>query len=235
VADSQKGAEVVPAHIGIILDGNRRWAKAQGLPKLQGHRHGYDNIRPIALAAADRGVKYMSAYIFSTENWERSQEEVDFLMDLFIWVASKEIDKYVSDGFRLVFLGSRERLSPKLVEAMEAAEAKTAHNTRMTAALCLNYGGQLELAEGVARLVADGVPAAEVTPERLASYMYHPEIPPVDLLIRTSGEQRLSGFMLWRSTYSELYFSNKFWPDFSVADMEAALDEYARRQRRFGR
>jgi len=176
----------------------------------------------------------MSAYVFSTENWNRSQEEVDYLMDLLVWVATKEIDKYVHEGFQVVFLGSRKGLSAKVLRAMDSAERKTRDGTRAVVALCLNYGGQMELAEGVARLVADGVPAAEVTPERLAQYLYHPEIPPIDLLIRTSGEQRLSGFMLWRASYAELYFTSKPWPAFTPADLAEALAEYARRQRRFG-
>lgn len=225
---------LVPVHLGLILDGNRRWAKAQGLPALEGHRRGYETLHEVALAARDRGVKYISAYLFSTENWDRTQEEVDYLMDLFVWVATKEIDKYVNEGLRMVFLGSRARLSPKVLRAIDSAELKTRDCTRAVAAICLNYGGQTELAEGVARLVADGIPAAEVTVEKLQQYLYHPEVPQIDLLIRTSGEQRLSGFMMWRANYAELYFSPKSWPEFTIQDLDEALAEYARRERRFG-
>jgi undecaprenyl diphosphate synthase len=132
-------------------------------------------------------------------------------------------------------VGSRERLSPKVAAAIESAEVRTAGNTGTVVALCFNYGGQVELAEGVARLVADGVTAAEVTPAKLAEYLYHPDLPPIDLVIRTSGEQRLSGFMLWRSAYSELYFTAKAWPEFTAEDLDEALAEYARRSRRFGK
>ena len=224
----------VPQHVGLILDGNRRWARAAGLPQLEGHRKGYNNLHRIGLHAMKRGVKFISAYVFSTENWNRSQEEVDYLMDLLVWVATKEIDKYVRDGFTVRFAGSRHRLSEKVLRAVESAEAKTAHNDKVTMVVCLNYGGHTELAEGVARMIHDGVPAAEVTPEKLAEYLYQPEVPPVDLIIRTSGEQRLSNFMLWRAAYAELYFTPVHWPAFGEGDLDAALDEYAQRQRRFG-
>lgn len=225
----------VPVHLGLILDGNRRWAQAQGLPQLEGHRRGYENLHTIALAAAERGVQYISAYVFSTENWNRSQEEVDYLMDLVVWVATREIRKYEKEQLRLVFLGSRERLPEKVLKAMDDAEERTAGNRRAVVALCLNYGGHQELAEGVARLVADGVRPETVTPGKLAEYLYHPEVPPVDFLIRTSGEQRLSGYMLWRLEYAELYFVPQPWPAFTVDDLETALAEYANRQRRFGK
>lgn len=235
MADPDQPASEVPVHVGFILDGNRRWAKAQGLPQLEGHRRGYDNLHRIVIHAADRSVKYISAYIFSTENWNRSQEEVDYLMDLVIWVVSKELQKYMKQDIRIVFLGSRARLSPKVLRALDNAERKTQYNGRAVLALCFNYGGHQELAEGVARLVGDGVTSAEVTPERLAEYLYHPEVPPVDLLIRTSGEQRLSGFMLWRVSYAELYFVSQPWPTFTPADLDTALSDYAGRQRRFGK
>jgi undecaprenyl diphosphate synthase len=225
----------VPTHLGLILDGNRRWARAVGKPTLEGHRAGYKNLHTIAVAAVDRGVKYVSAYVFSTENWNRAKEEVDYLMDLLVWVATKEIDTYLHEGLKLVFAGSRSRLSAKVLRAVESAEERTRDMTRGVVVMCLNYGGHTEIAEGVARLVADGVPAEEVTPQKLAEYMYHPEVPPVDLIIRTSGEQRLSNFMLWRAAYSELYFTATPWPAFTVDDLDAALSEYGQRQRRYGK
>lgn len=224
----------VPQHLGLILDGNRRWARSQGLPLLEGHRVGYKNLHTVVKRAVDRGVKYISAYVFSTENWRRAKDEVTYLMDLFVTVATKELEPYARDGIRVVFVGSREHLSRKVLEAMDAAEARTRANTRAILAICFNYGGQLELAEGVAQLVRDGVAADEVTPERLAEYLYHPEIPAVDLVIRTSGEQRLSNFMLWRVAYAELYFTEITWPAFTVDELDAALDEYDNRQRRYG-
>ncbi len=224
-----------PVHLGLILDGNRRWARERGLPALEGHRRGYDRLHAVARAAADKGVRYISAYVFSTENWSRTQEEVDFLMDLLLWVVKHEVDKFVKEGLRIVFLGSKERLSAKVLQAILAAETKTRDGARAVVALCFNYGGEMELAEAAAGLVRDGVPAVEVTPRKLAEYLYHPEIPPVDLIIRTSGEQRLSGFMLWRASYAELYFTEVLWPAFGVADLDAALAEYGRRKRRFGK
>lgn len=226
--------ELVPAHVGLILDGNRRWASAQGLPKLEGHRRGYENLYTIARRAKQRGVQFVSAYVFSTENWERSKREVAYLMNLLVWVATVEIEKYDQEGIRLVVLGSRRRLSRRVLKAIESAEARTAHNVQMTLGLCLNYGGHLELAEGVARLVAEGVRPEAITPECISSYLYHPEIPPIDLLIRTSGEQRLSNFMLWRAAYAELWFCAKHWPAFTALDFDDALANFAKRQRRFG-
>jgi undecaprenyl diphosphate synthase len=224
----------VPVHLGLILDGNRRWARAQGLPLLEGHRVGHKNLQVVATRAFERGVKYISAYVFSTENWNRAKDEVAYLMDLFISVATNEIDQYVADGVKVVFVGSRAGLNNKLVRAMETAEAKTRHNTRGILAVCFNYGGQMELAEGVAQLVRDGVPADEITPKRLAEYLYHPEIPALDFIIRTSGEQRLSNFMLWRAAYAELYFTPVHWPEFTSDALDEALEEYATRQRRYG-
>jgi undecaprenyl diphosphate synthase len=225
---------MVPVHLGLILDGNRRWARSQGIPLLEGHRRGYQNLHTIALSAVERGVQFVSAYVFSTENWDRSKTEVDYLMNLFVWVATKEIDKYVREGLRLVFAGSRQKLSPRVLKAIESAEAKTQHNQRGVVVLCFNYGGHTELAEGVARMIADGVQPGDVTPAKVAEYLYHPEVPPVDFIIRTSGEQRLSNFMLWRASYAELYFSPVHWPAFGTSDLEAALAEFAARQRRFG-
>ncbi len=224
----------MPVHLGLIIDGNRRWAVQEGLPKLEGHRRGYNNLHKITLAAAERGVKYISAFVFSTENWERTREEVDYLMEMMVWIATKEVDTYSKEGFRLLFLGSRTRLSARVIRAIESAEHKTKDGKRAVVALCFNYGGQTELAEGVARMLADGVAPREATPEKISTYLYHPEVPLIDFLIRTSGEQRLSGFMLWRASYAELYFTPKLWPAFSVSDLDAALDEYGRRQRRFG-
>lgn len=227
----------VPRHLGFILDGNRRWARAEGLPQLEGHRRGYENLRVIARAAAKRGVKYISAYAFSTENWNRTQEEVDYLLELLVTVVlvPKEVQSYVQDDVRLVFLGSRTRLSDKISRALDYAEAETADCSSAVVAICFNYGGQLEMAEAAARMVTEGVPAAEITPEKMAQYLYHPEVPPIDLVIRTSGEQRLSGFMLWRAAYAELYFTEVHWPAFTTGDLDAALADYAGRQRRFGK
>lgn len=233
-AKEQMESTKVPTHLGIILDGNRRWAREKGLPDFEGHRAGYQTLKKIAIAAQARGVKYLTAYVFSTENWQRSEEEVSFLMNLFLWAATKEIDEINRENIRLRFLGSSQRLTPKIIKAMAKAEAKTVENTGSTLGLCLNYGGQIELAEATARIVADGVKPEDVTPELISKYLYAPDIPPVDLIIRTSGEQRISNFMLWRAAYSELLFVQKHWPAFTEADLDSALAEFASRSRRFG-
>jgi undecaprenyl diphosphate synthase len=224
----------VPTHVGLILDGNRRWARAQGLPTFEGHRKGYENLKTIAKAAFDRGVQYVSAFVFSTENWDRSQEEVDYLMKLLLWVAKSEVSALDKENVRVRFLGSRKRLSKNILDAMSAAETKTEANTGGTLALCLDYGGQQELADAFQTLMRHKTPADEINPDKIAQYLYEPSIPDVDLIIRTSGEQRLSNFMLWRSAYAELYFAEPAWPAFTVDNLDAAIEEYTRRQRRFG-
>lgn len=224
----------VPVHLGLILDGNRRWATEQGLRPFEGHRRGYLRLKQVALAAFDKGVKYVSAFVFSTENWDRSQEEVAYLMDLLHWVATHELGKLHKDNIRVMFLGSERGLSIKILKAIREGEAKTAQNTGGTLVLCLNYGGQQELADAAASLIRKGVRAEDVTPELVAQHLYGPSLPALDFVIRTSGEQRLSGFMLWSAAYAEIKFVLKHWPAFTVTDLEAALQDYAGRYRRFG-
>ncbi len=225
-----------PTHVGIILDGNRRWAKQRGLPSFEGHRTGYQRLKELSTHVFNEcKIQYLSAFIFSTENWNRSKEEVNYLMDLALWIAKKEVKEFHKKGFKALFLGSRERLSDKLLKAIEEAEALTRDNTGGTLALCFNYGGHEEIVNASRKLVASGVSPNEVTEEEFYKALYAPEVPPIDLLIRTSGEQRLSGFMLYRAAYAELYFSDKYWPDFSNESFDAALAEYTERERRFGK
>lgn len=225
----------IPAHLGLILDGNRRWAKSRGLPTLEGHQQGSEVFREIALATFDRGVKYLSAYVFSNENWSRTEEEVGYLMKLVMKATEKYLDTFNKADIRIVILGRRDRLDKKVLESIERTEEKTKNNTRGTLALCFNYGGKEELVDAVRKLVAQGVTSREINAEVLAGALYHPEIPPVDFLIRTSGEHRTSGFMLYRANYAELYFTDTYWPDFTTDDLDAALQEYAGRKRRFGK
>lgn len=226
---------ILPNHLGLILDGNRRWAKEQGIPTLQGHRRGYENLKTIGDAAIEKGIKFISAFVFSTENWNRAKAEVKYLMDLLFWVATHEVEEYHKKNIRVVFLGKETPLPKRHLAAIRKAEIKTQHNTRGTLALCLNYGGQTEIAEAVQQIMAVGQSSAAVTPELIRQHLYHPEVPDIDLIIRTSGEQRLSNFMLWRSAYAELYFCDKHWPAFTEADLDKALAEYSERVRRFGR
>lgn len=228
-------SEHVPAHVGLILDGNRRWAKRNGLPLVEGHRQGYKTLRKVLDVALESGVQYVSAFVFSTENWRRTQEEVGYLMDLTLRIVTNDLEELHKKGIKVAWVGSEDRVSDKLRQAIRNAEALTKENTGGTLALCFNYGGQREIADAVQRMCADKIAPDEITEEKIAEYLYHPEVPPIDLLIRTSGEQRLSNFMLWRAAYSELYFVDKQWPDFTPEDFHAALREYAARGRRFGK
>ena len=187
------------------------------------------------MAAIERGVKVMSVYVFSTENWERTETEVNYLMKLLLWVFKHEINEFHQKNIRLRVLGSRERLSKSIVNAIDKAEQLTIKNTAGTFALCLNYGGRQEITDAVKKIVEKNIERDDITPDTVEQNLYSPDIPPVDLVIRTSGEKRLSNFMLWRAAYSELYFSDKLWPAFTVADLDDALADYTRRQRRYGK
>lgn len=226
--------ETVPKHIGVILDGNRRWAKQRGLPSLEGHRQGYKALKDMVDAAIKRNIAFVSAYIFSTENWSRTQEEVNYLMELAFKMISRDLKELHDKNVRLVWLGTDEKMSDTLRASIQNAEAMTKHNTGLTMALCFNYGGQREITDAVKRIIASGMAPDDVAEDIIAAHLYHPEVPPVDLVIRTSGEQRTSNFMLWRTAYSELLFIEKHWPDFNETDLDNALEEYARRCRRFG-
>jgi len=223
----------VPRHLGLILDGNRRWAKQQGLNTLEGHQKGAEVFREVVYAALERGVDYVSAWVFSTENWQRTQEEVSYLMNLVLKVADKYLNEFHQQGVRILILGSREGLDGKVLKTLDQVVDKTKNNTKGTVALCFNYGGHQEIIEAIKQL-----PEAEkatLTPDKFEQYLYSSEVPPVDLIVRTGGEQRTSGYMLWRADYAELLFVDKLWPDFGPTDLDDALDEYKKRHRRFGK
>jgi undecaprenyl diphosphate synthase len=224
-----------PTHIGIIMDGNRRWATSQGLPTLSGHSKGIDVLYSVTKHIFEQGIPFLTVYAFSVENWQRNHKEVNYLMALIRKGFDKYIDKLHESGIKVTFLGDRERLDEKVIKIILEGEEKTRNNTSGTLAICFNYGGHQEIVDATKRIIDDKVPSDEVTTDTLSSYMYAPEIPPVDLIIRTSGENRISGFMLWRAEYSELYFAEKHWPEFTTSDIDEALVEYARRQRRFGK
>lgn len=224
----------VPNHLGLILDGNRRWARARGLPTLEGHKEGYDNLKSIAEHAFNSGVKYVSAYVFSTENWNRSEDEVTYLMGLLLKFFKKDCKQLNKEGVKIMWLGSRLKLSEKILKAVDEATEMTKNNTKGVLALCFNYGGYDEISEAVKKMIKLGVKPEDVNPELIRGNLFCPDLPDLDLVIRTSGEQRISNFMLWRIAYSELYFTDKFWPEFHPADLQIALDDYANRSRRFG-
>jgi len=224
----------VPAHVGYILDGNRRWAKKYGLPTYEGHLAGYNALKEVIEATADAGVKYISFYTWSTENWTRAEEEVRGVMRLIRRLFKVDIKELVEKGFKLEVLGGREHLPSDIVTMIDEAEANSAHCTRATLAMCFNYGGQQEIVRAAQRIAAAGVDANDVDAAMFERYLDHPNIPPCDLIVRTSGEQRLSNFMLWRSAYSEFLFLDKFWPEMRPEDVTAIIEEYNRRSRRFG-
>lgn len=224
----------LPRHVGFIVDGNRRWAKQHGLPAYEGHLARYNCLKDVLLETLRRGVKYASAYVFSTENWKRSEEEVGHLMKLFVKMLEADVSIFLDNNIKLRVIGSRDGLSDALIKVIDNAEEKTRNLTGGELLLCLNYGGHLEIADAVKKVIQSGISAEDVTPELIAQNLYAPEVPPCDLIVRTSGEQRLSNFMLWRAAYSELMFIDKHWPDMTTDDVAVILDEYARRNRRFG-
>lgn len=223
-----------PRHIGYILDGNRRWAGMHGLPTYEGHLAGYNALKDVIDATADAGVEYISFYTFSTENWGRAEEEVRGIMKLIRRLFKSDIKELVRKGYKLVVLGGRENLPSDISKMIDDAEAASAPNGRATLAMCFNYGGQQEIVRAAARIAAEGIDPANIDEKEFEKYLDHPDIPPCDLIVRTSGEQRLSNFMLWRSAYSEFLFLEKFWPDMRSEDVTGIIDEYNRRARRYG-
>ena len=228
---SEETPQTVPLHLGFILDGNRRWAKKHGLPTYEGHLAGYHALKEVILRAADLGVKYVTIYVFSTENWKRSQEEVSGLMSLALRIFNTDIKELLKNKIKVRVLGDRGAIPPKILEAMERTEEESKKFTRTTVGLCFNYGGQHEVVDAVNAVLKEG---GEVTEESIRSHLYDPEIPDIDLVVRTSGEKRLSNFMLWRVTYSEFHFIDKLWPDMRPDDVDDIIKEYSRRNRRFG-
>lgn len=224
----------VPQHIGYILDGNRRWAKKHGLPTYEGHLAGYESLKEIVEATADAGVKYISFYSWSTENWNRAEDEVRGVFKLIRQLFKRDLKQLQKLGFHLVVLGGRENLPDDICAMIDEAEQASKEGTRATLAMCFNYGGQQEIVRALQRALKEGVDPDQLTAKDFEQYLDHPDIPPCDLIVRTSGEQRLSNFMLWRSAYSEFIFLEKFWPDMRKADVSAIIEEYNRRQRRFG-
>ena len=225
---------ITPNHIGYIVDGNRRWAKARGLSTYEGHLAGYNAISKVATASFDAGVKYVSAYVFSTENWKRSQEEVGKLMGLVLRLLTTDLSIFEKNNIKLVILGTRDKLDKNIIKAIDKAEAKTANNTGGTLALCFNYGGHQEIVDAVKKVVQSGIAVDGIDADTIAQNLYGPDVPPIDLVVRTSGEQRISNFMLWRVAYSEFMFLDKYWPDMTETDVVDIITEYNRRSRRFG-
>lgn len=222
-------------HLGLILDGNRRWARENNVPTFAGHQKGYDKLNGIVKHAVGLGIPHISAYIFSKENWNRSKEEVSYLMELALKIAKKDIDELHKEDIRVIFLGSKDHLSDKLIVAINEAEQKTKDNKKATLGLCFNYGGRQEIVDAAKKIIDIGIPSSDVTEEIIEQNLYSKDFPNLDLLIRTSGEHRISNFMLYRAAYAELIFLNKFWPDFTNDDLDDAIEQYNHRKRRFGK
>ena len=226
----------LPRHVAIILDGNGRWAKARGLPRTAGHGAGAEAFRRIGNYCKDIGIEYLTMYAFSTENWKRPPEEVRTIMAIFEKYMMEALSIMERDRFKMRFFGDISALSPRLQELMAAAEEKSTHYEGCQMNMCINYGGRDEIIRAVRRYAQefkDGT-APELTEETFGNYLYSAGIPDPDLIIRTSGEERLSNFLPWQGAYSELYFTDVLWPDFTERDMDAALAEFQRRDRRFG-
>jgi len=227
--------ESVPNHLGLILDGNRRWAKAHNLSSFEGHKQGYDNLKVIAKHAINSGVNYVSAYIFSLENWNRSKKEVDYLMRLAYRMLTRDVKELNDEGIRIFWLGSKQKISQKLLKAINAAEEITKNNKRGNLCICFNYSGYQEIIDAFIKIIDKKIPKNKIDISVVEDNLYGKDIPKIDFMVRTSGEQRISNFMLWRINYSELYFTEKHWPAFTKTDLNRAFKEYSKRERRFGK
>jgi undecaprenyl diphosphate synthase len=225
---------VVPNHIAIIMDGNGRWAKARGLPRLAGHQAGTENLRRVIRGCVEFGIHYLTIYAFSTENWGRPKEEVDGLLSIIESVIDKELAELHQEGVQLRHIGRLDRLPANLRAKVESAIELTKNNTRLTVVIAFNYGGRDEIVHAVEQIVRNGIKPEEITEKTISEYLYTKDIPDPDLVIRTSGELRLSNFQVWQAAYSELYVTPAYWPDFDKEELRKALVAYCQRNRRFG-
>jgi undecaprenyl diphosphate synthase len=224
----------IPAHIGIIMDGNRRWAQERNLPTFEGHLVGYEKMRKSPEWFFSRGVKIFSIFAFSTENWKRSQEEVNYLMKLLKKAIDEEVEEVNKKGHKILISGKIDELPGDLPESCQEAMNKTKNNTKGILNICLNYGGREEILDAIRKMIKNKVEVEQVHEGMIKKYLYNGDLPDPDMIVRTSGEQRLSGFELWQSAYSELFFMEKYWPEFEESDADLIIEEYASRKRRFG-
>ncbi|HFC6354132.1 TPA: isoprenyl transferase [Neisseria lactamica] len=223
----------IPKHIAVIMDGNGRWAKKRFLPRIMGHKRGLDALENMVGHCAKLGVQYLTVFAFSTENWRRPEDEVSFLMGLFLQALQKQVRRLHENNMRLKILGSRERFNRQILKGIEEAEALTANNTGLTLSIAADYGGRWDILQAANKLIADGV--SEITEDALAKYLMLGDAPEPDLFIRTGGETRISNFLLWQMAYAELYFTDILWPDFDETALDAAVASFQKRERRFGR
>jgi undecaprenyl diphosphate synthase len=224
----------IPAHVGIIPDGNRRWSKERNLSNLEGHERGYEKLKQSVDWFFSRGVKIVSVYTFSTENWDRAKDEVNYLMKLLRKAIDDETERALEKNFRIIISGRIDELPGDLPDACVEAMDKTKGGTSGILNLCLNYGGRTEIIDAIKKMIKNKIELKQVHEGMVRKYLYNGNLPDPDIIVRTSGEKRLSGFLLWESAYSELMFLNKYWPDFEAADVDMILEEFANRKRRFG-
>ncbi|MDL2355815.1 MAG: polyprenyl diphosphate synthase [Pseudomonadota bacterium] len=225
----------VPRHVAIIMDGNGRWATKRMLPRVAGHVKGVEAVRDCVEACVERGIGYLTLFAFSSENWRRPEEEVSLLMRLFVTALEREVAKMHANDIRLKVVGDLARFDSKLRDMIANAERRTANNTRLTLTICANYGGRWDIMQATGKMVAANPGVTEFTEAQLAEHLAMAYAPEPDLFIRTGGEERISNFLLWQLAYSELYFTETFWPDFSIQSLDTAIASYQSRERRFGR
>jgi undecaprenyl diphosphate synthase len=221
-------------HLAIIPDGNRRWAKENGFISSKGHTAGYNKVKEISLSAFEKGIEEISVWVFSTENWKRTEKEVSFLMDLLFTALSKELDFYLKNNIQLKVIGRKDGLSSKIIKAIKNAEEKTKGCTKGRFNLLINYGGRAEIIDAVKQMTTEGVDLGSITEEEFSKHLWTNSSLAPDMIVRTSGEKRLSGFMSWSGVYSELRFVDKHWPDFSESDIDDCIQDFNGRQRRHG-
>jgi undecaprenyl diphosphate synthase len=224
----------IPNHVAIIMDGNGRWAASRGLPRTEGHRHGTENLRRILRSSAKMGIRILTIYAFSTENWKRPPQEVMMLMRILETVLDREIDELDREGVQIRHIGETEGIAPYLLKKIQQACERTAHNSQLILNVAFNYGGRSEIVHAVRKIVSDGIPVDQIDEELVNRYLYTEGLPDPDLIIRTSGELRVSNFLIWQGAYSEYYATETYWPDFDEDELLVAIESYSRRKRRFG-
>ncbi|UCF61543.1 MAG: isoprenyl transferase [Anaerolineaceae bacterium] len=234
-SNEEKLPEKIPTHVAIIMDGNGRWARARGLPRLAGHRAGVENLRRVIEACVEFGIQYLTIYAFSTENWDRPRAEVRGLINILEDVIDRELKELHENGVQLRHIGDLEPLRPKLQEKVRHAIELTRDNRKLVLTVAWNYGGRAEIVHAIQKMLADGISEGEIDEELVGRYLFTAESPDPDLVIRTSGELRVSNFLIWQSAYSEWYITPTFWPDFGREELLQALCDYSQRERRFGR
>lgn len=231
----EKIKEVNLKHIAIIMDGNRRWAKKYMLPSLMGHKKGVEALKKTTRACDDLGIKYLTLYAFSTENWNRKKEEVDFLMELLATTLKNELDELNKNNVKMNFIGNIKALNPSLIEIIETSKEKTKNNTGVVLTVAINYGARDEIVNAVKNIINDNIKKEDINEDLISKYLYTNTIPDPDLLIRTSGEKRISNYLLWQIAYSEIYITDTFWPEFDKEALKTAITDFLKRQRRWGK